>query len=161
MDQFNLDVRPETSPLVSELVKRLILYESSLTEMKRTLDEMNRKVDILLAQSTANHAPASNNVIAPNQNLSHVGWGLGGEFVPSRSLIQTAIVGRSLLLLLVGEAFNLPGPSSLIPDMGPNNELDVLWQNGPSGFEDFNLLGTHPQRVITNSYVWSRLIDKR
>jgi len=90
MDQFNFDARLMTSPLISELVKRLVLYESNLTEMKRTLDEVNRKVDTLLAQSTANYAPEFNTVIAPNQNLSYNGWGPSGEFVPSRSLIQAA-----------------------------------------------------------------------
>jgi len=44
--------------------------------------------------------------------------------------------------------------------MGPN-EPNVLWQNGPSGFEDSNFLGAYPQRLITISYVWSQLIDKR
>lgn len=91
MDQFNFDARLTTSPLISELVKRLVLYESNLTEMKRTLDEVNRKVDTLLAQSTANHAPEFNTVIAPNQNLSYNCWGLGGEFVLSRSLIQVVL----------------------------------------------------------------------
>lgn len=86
MDQFNFDARLGTSPLINQLVNRLILYESSLTEIKRTLDEVNRKVDTLLAQSTVSHAPEFNNTIAPNQGLTHSGWGFG-EFVLSRSLI--------------------------------------------------------------------------
>ena len=81
MDQSNFDARLETSPLVTELIKRLILYESNLTEIKRTLDEVNRKVDSILVQSTISHAQEFNDVIAPNKNLTDSGWGLGGEFV--------------------------------------------------------------------------------
>jgi len=89
MDQFNFDAQLGTSPLINELVKRLILYESSLTEIKRTLDEVNHKVDTLLAQSTVSNAQEFDNTIASNQNLIHNGWGLGGEFVPSGSLVSS------------------------------------------------------------------------
>jgi hypothetical protein len=81
MDQFDFDARPGTSSLINELFKRLVLYESNLAEIKRALDEVNRKVDTLLAQSTVSHAPEFSDAIAPNLNLTYNGWGLGGEFV--------------------------------------------------------------------------------
>jgi hypothetical protein len=59
------------------------------------------------------------------------------------------VVGRFLLLSLVGEASNLENPYPFIPGMGPNSE-DVLWQRGPSDFEGFNSLGVYPQCVTTN-----------
>ena len=78
MDQFGFDAHSQTS--LDELVKRLILHKSHLEDIKRTLDEMNRKVDSLLAES--------------NRNLTNNGWGLGGS---GRSGMYTA---TTLLLIL-------------------------------------------------------------
>lgn len=56
MDQFSF-AQLEASPLINELVKRLIRLETNSAEIKRGLDEVNRKVDLLLDQSSANRAP--------------------------------------------------------------------------------------------------------
>jgi len=70
MDQPNFNSRLGTSPLINEPVKPLILYEGSLTEIGRTLDEVNRKVGSLLTRSTASHAPEFNNATALSLNLT-------------------------------------------------------------------------------------------
>lgn len=107
MDQFGFGAQLETSPVINELAKRLLAYETRLMEIKYTIDEMNRKVDFLLARSTADHAQELNNLFAPgnigtlggsrhgltavphqflfnaaapNQNLIHNGPGINGEF---------------------------------------------------------------------------------
>jgi len=87
MDQFSLDGQPQTSS--NELVKRLILHENHLRDIKRTLDEMSRKVDSLLAES--------------NRNLTDNGWGLGGSGRPgvytitaSPSILTAITSGRSM-----------------------------------------------------------------
>ena len=65
MDQFNLDTQLKTSPLINDIVKRLMRYENNLVEIKRNLDEVNRKVDSLLDHSPANHAPEFNDPFSP------------------------------------------------------------------------------------------------
>ena len=106
MDQFSLDQQHETSPLIHELAKRLLSYESAVAEIKRTLEELNCKVYLLLAQSNVNHPPESDNTFAENvaaldgpgpafaldphqlssnatapyQDLTYSGPGLDGEF---------------------------------------------------------------------------------
>ena len=107
MDQFSLDQQREGLPLIHELTKRLLSYESAVAEIKRTLNELNRKVDFLLARSNVDHPPESNNTFAlenvaapdgqgpafaldlhrlssnataPYQNLTYSGPGLDGEF---------------------------------------------------------------------------------
>jgi len=46
-----VDEQFETSPLVNESAKPSFLCESNLTELKHTLDSVNRRVDFLLDQS--------------------------------------------------------------------------------------------------------------
>ena len=104
MDQFNFDAQLGTSPLMNELVKRLVLYESNLTEIKQTLDEVNRKVDTLLAQSTVNNAQEFGNAVASNQNLIRNGWGLGGEFVPFYSSVSSMQYRPILTVIASGRA---------------------------------------------------------
>jgi translation initiation factor 4A len=65
MDQLSFDAQLKSSPLINDLVKRLIRYENNLAEIKRNLDEVNRKVDSLLDQSPASHAPEFNDPFAP------------------------------------------------------------------------------------------------
>lgn len=103
MNQLSFDTQPQTLLLINELVERLATYESHLTEIRRSLHEMNCKVDSLLAQSNGNHAPPFNSTFGAgniatldvpgpsfvptphmlppnaNQNLTDV-WGLDGEF---------------------------------------------------------------------------------
>ena len=107
MDQFSLDQQREALPLIHELTKRLLSYESAVAEIKRTLNELNRKVDFLLARSNVDHPPESSNTFAlenvaalegsgppfalapykfphdatvPDQNPTHNGPGVDGEF---------------------------------------------------------------------------------
>ena len=114
MGQSNFPTRLGTPPAINEFVKRLILCESSLAEIKHTLNEANRKVDSILAQPNGSHAsgfnnaPAPENIMtrdvprpsvdlipnqflsnanAPNQILTHNGWELNSEFGPFRSLV--------------------------------------------------------------------------
>lgn len=118
MDQFCFDARLEASPLINELV-------STLTEVRRTLDEVNRKVDSLLVQSNANRSPqfdnpsvpgvtlgvpkpsvdlaphqSSSNAIASNQNMAHNDWDLDGESgrLGMRSLVDSPVIasGRGI-----------------------------------------------------------------
>ena len=107
MDQFSLDRQREALPLIHELAKRLLSCESAAAEIKQTLDDLNCKVDFLLARSNVDHPPESSNTFAlenvaalegsgppftltpykfphdatvPDQNPTNNGPGVDGEF---------------------------------------------------------------------------------
>jgi len=65
MDQLNFEAQLKSSPLINDIVKRLIRYESNLAEIQRNLDEVHRKVDSLLEQPTASRTPEFNDPFAP------------------------------------------------------------------------------------------------
>jgi len=99
MDQLNLDAQLKSSPLINDLVKRLIRYENNLAEIRRNLDEVNRKVDSLLDQSTANHAPEFNDPFAPGNiatlNGSRPSLALAPHQLPSNPIAPNQILTQN------------------------------------------------------------------
>ena len=99
MDQLSFDAQLKVSPLINDIVKRLIRYESNLSEIKRNLDEVNRKVDSLLDQSTAGHAPEFNDPFAPGNvatlNGSRPSLALAPHQLPSNSIAPNQILNQN------------------------------------------------------------------
>ena len=99
VDQLSFDAQLKTSPLINDVVKRLIRYENSLAEIKRNLDEVNRKVDSLLDQSTANHAPEFNDPFAPGNiatlNGSRPSLALAPHQLPSNPIAPNQILTQN------------------------------------------------------------------
>ena len=99
MDQLSFDAQLKSSPLINDLVKRLIRYESNLAEIKRNLDEVNRKVDSLLGQSTPSHAPEFNDPFAPGNiatlNGSRPSLALAPHQLPSNSIAPNQILSQN------------------------------------------------------------------
>lgn len=44
MHQLNFDAQLETSPLINDIIERLVQYERKLAGIQRNLDEVNHKV---------------------------------------------------------------------------------------------------------------------
>lgn len=99
MDHLNFDAQLKSSPLINDLVKRLIRYENNLAEIKRNLDEVNRKVDSLLDQSTPNHAPEFNDPFAPGNiatlNGSRPSFALAPHQLPSIPIAPNQILTQN------------------------------------------------------------------
>jgi hypothetical protein len=99
MDQFNFDAQLKASPLINDIVKRLIRYENNLAEIKHHLDEVNRKVDSLLDQSTTNHAPEFNDPFAPGSiatlNGSRPSLALAPNQLPSNHMAPSQILAQN------------------------------------------------------------------
>ena len=99
MDQLSFDAQLKTSPLINDIVKRLIRYENNVAEIKRNLDEVNRKVDSLLEQSTADHAPEFNDPFAPGNiatlNGSRPSLALAPHQLPSSSIAPNQILTQN------------------------------------------------------------------
>lgn len=99
MDQLSFDAQLKSSPLIGDLVKRLIRYESNLAEIKRNLDEVNRKVDSLLDQSAPNHAPEFNDPFAPGNiatlNGSRPSLALAPNQLPSNPIAPNQILSQN------------------------------------------------------------------
>jgi hypothetical protein len=99
MDQLSFDAQLKASPLINDIVKRLIRYESNLAEIKRNLDEVNRKVDSLLDQSTTNHAPEFNDPFAPGNiatlNGSRPSLALAPHQLPSNPIAPNQILTQN------------------------------------------------------------------
>jgi len=99
MDQLSFDAQLKASPLINDIVKRLIRYESNLAEIKRNLDEVNRKVDSLLDQPTANHTPEFNDPFAPGNiatlNGSRPSLALAPNQLPSNPVAPNQILAQN------------------------------------------------------------------
>jgi len=99
MDQLSFDAQLKASPLINDIVKRLIRYESNLAEIKRNLDEVNRKVDALLDQSTGGNAPEFNDPFAPGNiatlNGSRPSLALAPHQLPPNSIAPNQILAQS------------------------------------------------------------------
>ena len=99
MDQLSFDAQLKASPLINDLVKRLIRYENNLAEIKRNLDEVNRKVDSLLDQSPASHAPEFNDPFSPGNiatlNGSRPSLALAPHQVPSNPIPPNHILTQN------------------------------------------------------------------
>ena len=99
MDQLSFDAQLKTSPLINDIVKRLIRYESNIAEIKRNLDELHRKVDSFLDQSITNHAPEFNDPFAPGNiatlNGSRPSLALAPHHLPSNSIAPNQIVPQN------------------------------------------------------------------
>jgi len=99
MDQLSFDAQLKASPLINDIVKRLIRYESNLAEINRNLDEVNRKVDSLLDQSTTNHAPEFNDPFAPGNiatlNGSRPSLALAPHQLPSNPIAPNQILAQN------------------------------------------------------------------
>ena len=95
MDQFSFDAQLKSSPLINDIVKRLIRYENNLAEIKHNLDEVNRKVDSLLDQPTANHTPEFNDPFSPGNiatlNGSRPSLALAPHQLPPNSVAPNQI----------------------------------------------------------------------
>ena len=99
MDQLSFDAQLKASPLINDIVKRLIRYESNVAEIKRGLDEVNRKVDSLLDQSTASHTPEFNDPFAPGNivtlNGSRPSLALAPHQLPSNPIAPNQILTQN------------------------------------------------------------------
>ena len=102
MDQLSFDAQLKSSPLINDIVKRLIRYENNVAEIKRNLDEVNRKVDSLLDQSAANlvnHAPEFNDPFAPGNiatlNGSRPSLALAPHQLPSNPIAPNQILTQN------------------------------------------------------------------
>jgi len=69
----------EAFQLVSTIAERSANLEGDVFELKRSLDEVNRKVDLLLDRSTANRGVDYHDVLASSQIPIQNGPGLGDE----------------------------------------------------------------------------------
>lgn len=79
MDRSSSNPLLGTQPPASELANRILSCERDLAEIKRTVNEMNRKLDILIAQLGASHAQdPSNNIVIGNAATPCVSWPPGG-----------------------------------------------------------------------------------
>ena len=116
MNQPSFDTQLGAPLLINKIVERLTLSEGGLAEVKRSLDEVNHKVDSLLVQSTATCAPGFN-TLAPGD--------IATSDVSSPAFIFT------------------PRRSPFNPSITPDSER-MLWQRYPSDFEGFNSLGGFP-----------------
>ena len=85
MDQPSSNPLLGTPPSASELANRILSCERDLAEIKCTVNEMNRKLDTLIAHLGASH------VQGPSNNLATLGvsWPSGG--VASQQLQYDAI----------------------------------------------------------------------
>ena len=96
MDQLSFDAQLKTSPLINDLVKRLIRYESNLAEIKRNLDEVNSKVNSLLDQSPGHNAPEFNDPFSPGNvatlNGSRPSLSLAPHQIPSNPIAPNQIL---------------------------------------------------------------------
>ena len=77
--------RPSSNPLLgtppptSEFANRILSCERDLAEIKRTVTEMNRKLDILIAQLSTSHVQdLNNNIVIGNAATPCVSWPPGG-----------------------------------------------------------------------------------
>ena len=99
MDQLGFDAQLKASPLINDIVKRLIRYENNIAEIKRNLDEVNRKVDSLLDQSTASHAPEFNDPFAPGNiatlNGSRPSLALAPHQLPSNPIAPNQTLAQN------------------------------------------------------------------
>ena len=95
MDQLGFEAQLKSSPLINDIVKRLIRYESNLAEIKRNLDEVNRKVDSLLELPTASNTPEFNDPFAPGNiatlNGSRPSLALAPNQLPPNSIVSNQI----------------------------------------------------------------------
>jgi len=80
MHQPGFGPRFEAFQLVSTISERSANLEGDIFELKRSLDEVNRKVDLLLDRSTANRGVDYHDVFAPSRIPIQNGLGLDDEF---------------------------------------------------------------------------------
>ena len=99
MDQLSFDAQLKSSPLINDIVKRLIRYENNLAEVKRNLDEVNRKVDSLLEQPTANHTPEFSDPFTPGNiatlNGSRPSLALAPHQLPSNPVAPNQVLPQN------------------------------------------------------------------
>ena len=114
-DQLDFDTQLKTSPLFNDLMERLSWYESKLAEVKRSLYEVDRKIDSPLNQFTGTHAPEFHDPFAP-----------GYMVTMNRSRPPLALTSHQ------------PPSDPVAPDR-------ILTLNGPAGLEESNSLGRHPR----------------
>ena len=95
MDQFSFDSQLKASPLINDIVKRLVRYENNLAEIRRNLDEVNRKVDSLLDQPTGNNALEFSDPFSPGHvatlNGSRPSLALAPHQLPSNPIAPNQI----------------------------------------------------------------------
>ncbi|KAF9645566.1 hypothetical protein BDM02DRAFT_3120037 [Thelephora ganbajun] len=101
----------------------LLSMVNIIERLERRLDEMNRKLDLLLYRFNVNYPPHRHDTFATG---SMVWNGPGPEVTFDMS---------------AGEVLNPMGTPFLMPGM-PSGDENMLWQRGPSYSEDFDLLGT-------------------
>ena len=65
MDQLNSDAQLKTSPSTDDTIGLLVWCRSNLTEIKRNLEEVDRKIDSLLNQFAGSHVPEFHNPFTP------------------------------------------------------------------------------------------------
>jgi len=119
MNLLDIGAQLGAPPLTDHVIKRLIRHERNLAEIKRALDEVNRKVDTLLYPN-ANRTPEFDDPFAP-----------GGTTTLKESW-------PSLVLSPYQLSSNSTGPSQ------------ILIQDGPLDFEEFNMLGGCLHLVTSN-----------
>jgi hypothetical protein len=70
MDRFSSKAQLEIPSSMNEVGKRFIQLESSLDEIKRSLDEVNRGISLLLDRSAVDHASGYRNAFAAGNDAS-------------------------------------------------------------------------------------------
>lgn len=65
MEYLNFDAQLRASPVISEIVDRLVRYETVTREIQRDLGDVHRKINVLLERSLANRAPEFKDPFAP------------------------------------------------------------------------------------------------
>lgn len=116
MNQPSFDTQLGAPSLINKIVERLALSEGGFAEVKRSLDEVNHKIDSLLVQFAATCAPGFN-ALAPGNIATSGGSSPAFIFTPRWS----------------------PSNASITPD-----SERMLWQRDPSDFEGFNSLSGFP-----------------
>lgn len=70
MDWSSSDTPFEIPPSMNEVCKRLVQLESSLDEIKRSLNEVNHGISLLLDRSAVDHASGYRNAFAAGNDAS-------------------------------------------------------------------------------------------
>jgi hypothetical protein len=70
MDYLNFDAQLKASPVINEIVDRLVRYEKATREIQRDLSDVHQKINILLERSMANRAPEFKDPFAPGSMVN-------------------------------------------------------------------------------------------
>lgn len=65
MEYLNFDAQLKASPVITEIVDRLVRYETATREIQRDLGDVHRKINVLLERSLANRPPEFKDPFAP------------------------------------------------------------------------------------------------